>query len=172
MNKKAQEVFGMSFGMIFSIIIIIAILGVGFFTIRHFLSLSKCSQVGLFLEDLQDEVDRAWTSGIYQGTFEGKLPSSGLSNLEIEKVCFGDLDDNAPNDRITQEELDNYQNPGDGFFTFLYPPENACGGDLFYKKLQHAETSGNKFFCVDVKNNIASIKLDKTPSDSLVKISE
>lgn len=173
MNRRGEGVFGMSYGMIFSIIIIVSIIGVGFFTIRHFVSLSKCSQVGLFYEDLQEEIDRAWTSGIYRGTFEGKIPSSGISNLGLEKVCFGSLNDPSNSaDAEIKEELDFYENPGNGFHVFVYPPENACGGDLFYKKIQHATT--NQFFCTEVnlKAGTVSINLEKQTSDSLVKVSK
>jgi len=64
-GKKAQEVFGMSFGVIFSIILIVFILVVAGIAINHFLGLKKCTQLGLFIEDFANEggdIDKAWNS--------------------------------------------------------------------------------------------------------------
>src|SRR3989344_1301917 len=90
-NKKAQEILGLSYGTIFGIIIIIAMVTVAFYAIAHFLSLNKCQQVGTFYQDFQDEINTAWRSGFYQGNFEGSIPSSGLLRAGITKVCIGNV---------------------------------------------------------------------------------
>ena len=60
-GKKA-EVFGMSFGMIFSIILIAFFIVIAFIGIRYILNWQKQTQIGLFLRDLQEEVNDAWNS--------------------------------------------------------------------------------------------------------------
>ncbi len=104
--KKGQGIFGMSFSMIFSIIIIIAIIGVAFYAITYFLNLSRCGQITTFYDDLQDEANQAWVSTNHRKVFEGSVPSG------IEYVCFGlvsqsvlDSDDRTRRDRMKKRNL-------------------------------------------------------------------
>jgi hypothetical protein len=146
MNKRGQTIFGLSFGMVFSILIIIMIIAVAFYAINSFLDIDKCAQAGLLFESVQDEIDRAWTSGQYSQTHYEKFPSG------ISEVCFGDisLPEIAP---ITNSEhFEFYQafndaDPNAGTNMFLYPIEEACGGELFAKTLEHVKI--DKFFCAD-----------------------
>ena len=78
---KRGEIY-ISFGMIFSVILIIAIIGVSFYAINYFLNLGKCAEISLFYQGFQNEIDEAWSSEIVKTTFVGKLP------VEIESVCF------------------------------------------------------------------------------------
>ena len=60
MNKRGQ--IDISFGMIFSIILIIAVVGVAFYVINNFIELKKCTEIGLFYDDLKKYIDEAWQS--------------------------------------------------------------------------------------------------------------
>jgi|SRR3989338_872168 len=163
MNKRGQDVFGMSFGVIFSIILIIAIIGVAVFAINHFLGLSNCTKLGLAYKNLQDEVDEAWTSGIYRDTHEIKLPGN------IDHICFGDISvqSTGTEEEIRQNIEEFYF--GDGTHTvFVNPPEKACDGDLATYKLEHVDIEG--FFCFD--NTDVIVNLEKGATDSLVKLSD
>ena len=156
---------------------IITIITVGFYAIKHFLGLNNCSQVGLFFRDLEREVDKAWSEEIYSGRFQSNLPDSGFSKLGITHVCFGKVTDirpNAPNeDKNIKTGLEDF-----GGFSFaetnvfLYPPEKACEGENFFRSLENARAKNNDFFCVPVSNGVINIKLEKSQTDSLVKISE
>ena len=169
-NKRGQEILGMSFGTMISIFLIIVIISVGFFVIRHFLSLNNCTQIGMFFDDFQDEVDRAWTSGRYIDTFEGKLPQTGIFKTGLTHVCLGDVNmtvTNAEDEPIRREIYSSYRGEAN---LFLYPKESACDGDLFSYTLKHVVPT--QFFCVEIKKGIASFKLEKGDRDSLVTISE
>ena len=83
MDKKGQ--IDISFGMIFSIIIIIATVAIGFYVITYFLNLSSCTKVGLFWNSLNEEVDKAWNSDIAQTVYTKDVPSG------ITHVCFGNF---------------------------------------------------------------------------------
>ncbi|MEK6855141.1 MAG: hypothetical protein AABX73_02880 [Nanoarchaeota archaeon] len=168
-GKKAQTTFGLSFGMIFSIILIIAFVSVAFYAIAHFLSLNKCTQVGLFLTDLQKEIDRAWTSGSYKDTFEGSLPSSGFFAAKITHVCFGLLTSpTAPGSKSEElnSKFESYYSNSDSNI-FLEPPESACNGKLAKKKLQHIQTS--EFFCLPANGKLR-VRIEKGATDTLVAI--
>jgi hypothetical protein len=156
MNKRGQTIFGMSFGMIFSIIIIIFIIATAFFAINYFLEFDNCSEIGLFYNDLQREVDKAWNSGRFEGQWppEGqniKLPSR---NPSLEWICFGDLVTTSPNSNSPKDvELNNifkdsYSTSGEN--VFLHPQENACDAGLSRFKLEHIKTKDNNFFCIEV----------------------
>lgn len=174
MGKRGQEVMGISFGMLISIIIIIAIVAVSFYAINHFLKLNKCSQVSLFYQDMKDEVSDAWAHGNYRGVFEGKLPSSGILSTGIEEVCFGNLTDSATGVNLArrQEFKINYGAP-ESHNIFAYPPENACSGKFYSYELRCNDspcTNFPKFFCVNVIDGKVSINITKTSTERAVTI--
>lgn len=108
---------------------------------------------------MQDEVDRAWTSGIYRGNFVGSLPEG------IEEVCFGDVNLAALTDTIHLTEFKKKNNAK----VFLSPPQKACDGELYSYNLEHADFSD--FFCAVSNNNQIVVRFDKESTDSKVKIS-
>jgi len=170
-KKKGQELFGMSFSTIFSIIIIIFIVAVAFIAIRHFVNLSKCSSVGLFYDDLREKVRDAWSSssGRYESYFEGKLPNKGMFGTKITHICFGKLSD-TPRDNADREKLDNLITDytfdrTDSYNVFVYPPDEGCDSGLgaITLKCGSAEcvTTENKFFCVPVEDNKVKVRMTK-----------
>ena len=143
--------------MIFSIIIIIAIIATAFYVITRFLGTSKCTEIALFHDDLKDYIDRAWHSTIHQDTFSGTLPEG------IEEVCFGDISQ-ARRPEIQRAFINTNGN------VFLYPPEQACDTSFRAVKLENVEIQ--QFFCVKVEKNEITIKTSKTQFESLVALSE
>jgi hypothetical protein len=162
LNKRGQGVFGISYGVIFSIIVIVFIIAMSFIVIRHFLDLSKCSDTGLFYDDLQNEVDKAWKSSFYQDVFVTRLPSNA------DFVCFGGLEEGLryPEDRERFQTLrDFYRNENN---VYLYPPSKACDSGLGSYNLEHVKIDG--FFCLPNNNGKLNVTLAKGNFDSLVKV--
>lgn len=158
--KKAQ--LELSFSMIFSIIIIIAILAVAFYVITYFLNLSSCTDIGLFYNDLQTRVDKAWASEITQEVVSIKLPTS------IKEVCVGQL--NGTGVSQYKEEYDFLRRYAIlGKNVFLYPSSSACDVKLAYYNLQHSTT--DTFFCTPVQGGQVKLKLTKGSFDALVRVS-
>ncbi len=158
-GKKGQ--IQLSFGMIFSIIIVVATVAIGFYVITYFLNLSSCTKVGLFWDSLNKEIDKAWNSDMTETVFKGDLPSG------ITKACFGNFSQQyAPSDSAQFEELKRYEAANRN--AYLYPPGKAC--DVAFFNLKHAKT--NEFFCAPVSSGKASIKLSKTSFDALVRLSK
>jgi hypothetical protein len=166
-NKKAQEIFGMSYGVIFSIIIILAIISVAFFVVKHFLALNRCTNIGLFYDDLREEVKSAWSSstGRYQDVFNATLPK-GVFGTDIEYVCFGRLSATATSNtisaRIQQELIDDYfLDPQSEENVFMYPVDSSC--DLILSSIALKCGSANcvntdfgdteRFFCKKVTDS-------------------
>ncbi len=77
----------LSFGMIFSIILIIIFLAFAFYAIKNFLGLQDTIKIAQFGEKLQSDVNKAWNSGGRSSTpVEYYLPR------KVEAVCFSNDD--------------------------------------------------------------------------------
>ena len=163
-QKKAQ-VFGMSFGVIFSVILIVFILVVAGIAIRHFLNLKKCAQIGMFIDGLQEDIDKAWAGQKSDFTFSGQLPG------DIEYICFANLSDSLRGGEIESKvytDISVYsQSNGNLFF---YPRENSC--DIPYVNMKHIDiqkiTSSRNPYCFEIKEGKIEINIDKEFNDALV----
>ncbi len=80
LNKKGQ--LNISFGMIFSIILIIAFLGFAFYAIQKFLAFQHDVTVAKFYESLDIDVDQVWKSTQASKEVEYIVPRS------VKKICF------------------------------------------------------------------------------------
>ena len=89
----------MSFGMIFSIILIIAFLAFAFYAIRSFLGMQQEVQINQFTENFQSDVDKLWKSTSGTKAVDYALPS------KIEEVCFYIDEDNIYNMKLQQEKI-------------------------------------------------------------------
>ena len=82
--KKSGQV-KLSFGMIFSIILIIIFLVFAFYVIGKFLDMKGSVEAGKFIGSLQTDVDKMWKSSQGSQELEYSVPSG------IEQVCFADI---------------------------------------------------------------------------------
>lgn len=80
MKKKGQ--MQLSFGMIFTIIMIIVFLAFAFYAITKFLELQQSIQISTFLNNFQDDVNKMWKSVQGSQTVVYTLPSY------VSAVCF------------------------------------------------------------------------------------
>jgi len=81
-NKKAQ--FQLSFGMIFSIILIILFIVFAFYAVRYFLGFQEDIQKKQFVNNLKNDIDTAQRATSISQEREYSLPR------DIVKVCFTD----------------------------------------------------------------------------------
>ena len=88
MKKRGQV--KMSFGMIFSIILIVIFIAFAIYGIGKFLSLQKSITANQFVSNLQDDVTKAWEPGSVQTSVQKSydLPNS------ISGICFRNNEDN------------------------------------------------------------------------------
>lgn len=157
--KKGQV--ELSFGMIFSIIIVIATVAIAIYFIQKFLVSGECASVGIMKDELQNEINKIWASPFGVEAFTAKTGGG------IEKICFGDLTKAGGKYAVVRDTLDRYSSPGDNFF--IYPPEKACKGSFAAAKLSHVYSE--EFNCFDVRDGKAEIKLSReSASQILVKI--
>lgn len=81
-DKRAQ--MKLSFGMMFSIILIIIFLAFTFFAIKTLLGMNDAVTIGKFYDSIQDDVDKIWKASLGSQEEMYSLPK------KIEKVCFVD----------------------------------------------------------------------------------
>lgn len=82
LNERGQ--MRLSFGMIFSIILMIIFIAFAFFAINKFLGMQRIAQVGQFTDGLQTDVDKMWKGSQGSREVEYSLPK------KIKEVCFRD----------------------------------------------------------------------------------
>ncbi len=82
MKKRGD--LSLSFGMIFSIILIITFLVAGFYAITKFIGFQQTIQTEQFLNDLQNDINKMWKSPQGSQTIVYSLPT------KITSVCFED----------------------------------------------------------------------------------
>jgi len=86
--KRDKGQMELSFGMIFSIILIIVFIAFAFYTIYKFLGIQDSAKIGLFKNDLQSDVDKMWRSSQGSQEVEYSLP------LKVKEICFVNEDEN------------------------------------------------------------------------------
>lgn len=162
-NKKAQ-LFGMPFSIIFSIFLIVVFLIVAFFAINKFIEWRKCSEIGLFRDDLQSAVDDAWQSQSSSKTFSSNLPSG------IEYVCFADLSEEESGDSAKEKEIYNELKKNADYTAnlYFYPRKKACIASTKIEDINIKELSNP--YCFPVQKGKVEIKLEKGFYDALVKV--
>ena len=97
MNKKRAQM-KLSFGMIFSIILIIIFLSVAFYAITKFLDLKDDIQVGDSINKLESDVNRIWRATQASEEHTYVFPE------KIELVCFIDYDKDSKGEFTTYKE--------------------------------------------------------------------
>jgi len=84
MKRGKNGQIKLSFGMIFSIILIIVFLAFAFYAIKTFLGIQDAAQTRKFINDLKSDIDRVWKSTESSEEKEYVLPS------KIDYICFRD----------------------------------------------------------------------------------
>lgn len=162
MNKRANESVGMSMGVIFSIFLIIVFISVAFVAIRFFLNMSNTSQIGNFYTNLQDEVNKAWSSSGTNRTFEISLPK------KVEYICFMDFNSSS------KGEWASFYRDFEGYIyndvnLFIYP--SSAVNDLKFRKIEHLDlgeiTSLNNPYCIP---NPSKLTIQKEVYSRLVNL--
>ena len=158
MRKRGRSKRGqmqMSFNMIFSIIIIIAIIISSFIVIKWVLGNQRCIQINLFIEDIEREVDKSWKTSETSFTMERNLPTA------IKRICFINLNDKRGISNDILAEIREY-NEVDNLF--LMPRKKAC-------ERHSVEIENIKFdnFCVENTGTV-NIKFGKRFDEDFVRV--
>jgi hypothetical protein len=164
-NKKGQ--MKLSFGMIFSIILIVIFIAFAFFAIKKFVGVQNSVKIGMFIDKLQSDIDKIWKGS--QGTQkeEYSLPS------KIELVCF--VDYSYPKKGQNQ---DYYQKLKQAYYgdenLIFYPVGSGEGADSF--KIEHLDlekiTEDENPFCIKNIKGKTEIVVGKNFGENLITITK
>jgi len=154
MIKKVKKGdLNISFAMIFSIILIISFVGVGFYAISGFLKTKSCAELGQFKQDLQNEINRAWSSDESSFMFKKTIPAEAcIINISASQI--------GPN----KEQYESFRKLGYQGNLFFYPL-GKCKGSIF--SLEHISlekiTSGENPYCIPKKVELNIVKSFNDP---------
>lgn len=138
-NKKAQT--ELSFGTIFSVILIIAFIAFAIFGVVKLINISQEAKVLAFKKDLQTAINERWGGEYGSKRFEGYLPN------KITKVCFID------------DEFENI---------YFLPFGKFSGGKLEHLDFSKIIPPNADEFCVNVVEGQVVLYLKKTDGEQLI----
>lgn len=160
-KKKGQ--MELSFGMIFSIILIIIFIAFAVYALIKFLSIQRTAEIATFINDFQTDINKMWqgSSGSQQKTYS--LPS------RVEKVCLIDYSMSGKGETDVYDELEQYFYEKENLF--FYPAGSGDGIDA--KEIQHLDikkiTQTKNPYCL-INNGKVSFTIKKDLNEALVKI--
>jgi hypothetical protein len=160
MNKRGRNVRGqsqISFGMIFSIILIVFFVAFAIFGINKFLSVQKLAQVSKFKSDFQADINKMWRSTQGSQSLVYYIPKG------IKQACFVN---NRPNPRTLKTE-NMYFMPDDEYQFDGYLFENVNLGKTL--SLATPVTNPRKL-CIDIVNGKISLTIKKDYNENSVTI--
>ena len=165
MEKKGE--MKLSFGMIFSIIMIIIFISFAFYAIQKFLSIQSTAQAAKFVSDLQNDVDKMWRGSQGSQKQEYFLPSG------VRYVCFADYKKSEMGERQSfYDELNQAYYEEENLF--FYPIGSGEGFDSVNLKNVDIEktTEENNPECFENIKGKVIFTLKKDFNEALVTISE
>ncbi len=165
-NIRGQQILGLSFGVIFSIFLIIFFIVIAFIVIKNFLQVQNCTRIGLFLEKFKADVKKTWNSQIDSHVFRGDLPS------KIEYVCFVDITESVEGEFDYMENTVSLYKDKD-VNLFFYPFSSAC--EMPFHNIPHLDIDfiiafNENPFCIEVNKGTIFITVEKDLNEPLVNI--
>lgn len=141
MKKKGQ--MKLSFGMIFSIILIVIFLIFSFYAIQKFLDFQKEIKYRQFSEDFQKDVDKLFSST------SGDKPVPYLLPNEVQEICFVD----------------------DEFGNLIFRPR--VNRDLFIEHIDIEKTlAGEDELCIENIDGKVKFLIQKSYGENLVTVAK
>jgi len=168
-EKKAQ-IMGMSFEMIFAILLTAIFLFAAIFAIKHFIDLKNCSDTVSYFSNLQSKIDEVWSSEYTKNTyFSGP---TALTAICFVNVSLGKNIGTQQNKELIEQiwaKAKDYESSS--FNVFLWPTAKAkaCGVPV-YKTIQHISLPTQNPLCFFNSQGMIKINLEKGYDDSLVRI--
>ena len=141
-NRGAME---LSFGMLFSIILIIIFIAFAVYGITKFLNLQKNIQTKTFVDDLNYDIDKLWKS-------QGAQPVTYAVPGNVERVCFSEDE--------FEKDIDLEIRGEKSIETY----------DIKHAKLSEDFSKGQGGNCISVEKGKIALQLEKEYKEILVTI--
>jgi hypothetical protein len=166
-KKSKAGQMNLSFGMIFTIILIIVFIAFAFYAIGKFLNIQKAAKTAQFIDAFETDVNRMWKSSQGSQQINYSVPSS------VDYLCFTDFSSGSgkrgENSKFYDELRRVYFDKNNMFF---YPVGSAGGIDAVkIENIYLSEiTSKENPYCIKSINDKIKLTLKKNVDESLVKI--
>ena len=163
---KSRGQMQISFGMIFSIILVIVFLGFAFYAIKTFLSFKDQATGGKLIEDLQNDVNN-----IYENSVKASQPKEYAVPSGTSYVCFIDFssDSSGPNAGLYSPIKSGVDYINSNFA--FYPIDHSGTGSAEIDHLDiEATTAEENPLCFGVNNGKVNLVLKKDFGEALVTI--
>ena len=164
-NKRGQ--MKLSFGMIFSIILIVIFIVFAFYGIYKFLGYQKTIQVRQFVDSFQAKITQIW-----QGS-QGSVPFTKTLPSKIEYVCFTDFSSGSGSGQF-EEFYSDFELISEGYENnmFIYPA--SAGGSSAAVMLEHIDvgkiTETQNPYCIKTIKGKVGFTIKIGLGDTLVTI--
>jgi hypothetical protein len=166
LKKRKSAQLKLSFGMIFSIFLIIIFLAFAFYAIKFLLNMQKSIKIGEFIKNLQEDIDKM------QKGSSGSQKNEYVLNKKVDYICFIDYD--SPKRGINRNLYDELQQL---FFKdenlFFYPIGSGEGIDKV--KIKNIDlikiTKNENPFCINCFEGKVDLIIKKEYGDRFVEIS-
>jgi hypothetical protein len=167
MKKRGQ--IELSFGMIFSIILIIVFLVFAFYAIKTFLGFSDKAKAGKFFTDVQSDIDRIWRNSAFSSEQREYIVQSNA-----DFVCIIDFSSDARGENslfYTELRRTNYGSENLAFY-----PVKLLGTGFESEELKHIDiskiTSEENPLCIKTRSGKVTFILKKDFGEALVIINK
>lgn len=163
-GDKAQ--MKLSFGMIFSIILIVIFIAFAFYVIKMLIQSQEQGLTLLFKEDLQEDVDKIWG-----GSGSLSRPDGYALPKKIEYACF--VDYSSPKKGLKQEFYTKLKQAYYGSENFFFYPVGSAQG-LDATEIKHIDiekiTEVENPYCIQNINGKVKLTIKRDYSEELVLI--
>jgi len=166
MSKRGQ--MRLSFGMIFSIILIIVFLAFAGYAIVKALGWMKTINAGNFFNSVQEDVDKIWKSSL------GSIEKTYNTPSSVEYVCFADFnkEENGLNNSGLYKELQFDFSGSENLFLY----QRNSKSDLNSFQLKHIDlqkiTENENPFCIKTSKGKVKMTIKMNSGDTLVTITK
>ena len=164
-NRK-QGQLNISFGMIFSIILVIVFLVFAFYAIKTFLGFQDQAKADRFYSDFQADMTNAWQAAVSSQNFSYAVPSG------TKMVCIFDSYSGArgSNSFIYNEVNDTSTGQGENVAFYPVKLSSYDSKEIDHLNLEATVAEENPY-CINVINGRVSMFLRKDYGEALVTIS-
>ena len=166
MNKLGQ--MKLSFGMIFSIILIIIFLTFAVYGIMKFLNIVDATKIGKFKGDLQTDIDNMWKNPTYgEEDYSYSLPP------KITHVCFmeGSIKSGGKDSRYYDDLQFNYFGNENMFFYPVEAAEELRSFEMKHLNITKTIKEGERNpYCIKNDDGKVKIIIEKNYGDRLPSI--
>ena len=165
MKKRGQ--MKISFGMIFSIFLIVIFIVFAFYAIKTFLNISDSAKLGKALSKLDTDVDKIWKSSQASQEFSYIVP------LKVRYFCFADFSQgSSPKGSMQNIYNDLKLFSAENKNLFFYPMDSNEIKSYEIKNINIEKiTQSENPYCIKNENSRITLTIQKTFTENLVSIS-